>query len=236
MKLSKITIPSCVDCKNNSKIFCALSINEKENLSKNKGGNFYKKGQAIFYEGNHSNGLYCIYKGKVKLSKLGERGKEQVVRFARTSDIIGYRALLSNEPYQATAVALEDCHVCHLSKEKFKELMCSNSNLSWNVMRLLSRDLKFAENHLINVAQKTVVERIAETLIVLKTTFGFLEDGKTLDVSLSRTEIADVAGTTTETTIRTLSNLAQEGYIDLDRKFIRILNLEGLIILAGIYD
>jgi CRP/FNR family transcriptional regulator, polysaccharide utilization system transcription regulator len=236
MKKIAIQIPLCVNCKNESSIFCALSAEEKGELSENKGSNFYKKGQTIFYEGNHSNGLYCIYNGKVKLTKLGEDGKEQVVRFGKTADILGYRALLSNEPYQATATAVEDCQICHLSRDKFMELIHDNPKLSWNTMQLLSKDLRSAEQHLINIAQKTVKERIAEALILLQSTFGFLDDNKTLDIVLTRSEIADIAGTTTETTIRTLAELNKEGLIYLKGKAIKILNLKELTRTAGIYD
>ena len=111
-------VSACSKCKNDNKIFCSLSEAEKNFLSINKGRNFYKKGQVIFYEGNHSNGLFCIHEGKVKLTKLGENGKEQVVRLSKTGDILGYRALLSSEPYHATARAIEDSEMCFLSKEK----------------------------------------------------------------------------------------------------------------------
>jgi len=229
-------IPSCSECGNKSSIFCALSKDEKDELSTNKGSNYYKKGQAIFYEGNQSHGLYCVYKGKVKLSKLGENGKEQVIRFAKTADILGYRSLFSNEPYQATATALEDSYICHLSKDKFMGLMKENTSLSWNTMQLLSNDLKSAEQHLINIAQKTVKERIAEALLLLQTTFGFMEDNKSINVILTRSEIADIAGTTTETTIRTLAVLSNEGFIELKGKRIIIPNVITLTRVAGIYD
>jgi len=229
-------IPSCSECGSKSSIFCALSKDEKDELSTNKGSNYYKKGQAIFYEGNQSHGLYCVYKGKVKLSKLGEKGKEQVIRFAKTADILGYRSLFSNEPYQATATALEDSYICHLSKDKFMGLMRENPSLSWKTMQLLSNDLKSAEQHLINIAQKTVKERIAEALLLLQATFGFMDDNKSIDVILTRSEIADIAGTTTETTIRTLAILNTEGHIDLKGKRIIISDVISLTRVAGIYD
>ncbi len=236
MSRTTTKIPTCSECNNQSSIFCSLSKDEQNELSINKGSNFYKKGQAIFYEGNQSHGLYCIFKGKIKLSKLGENGKEQVVRFAKTSDILGYRSLFSNEPYQATATALEDSYICHLSKEKFMALLRDNPKLSWSTMQLLSNDLKSAEQHLINIAQKSVKERIAEALLLLYATFGFLDDEKSLNIVLTRSEIADVAGTTTETTIRTLALLNTEGLIDLKGKRIIIPNISNLTRIAGIYD
>ena len=235
MKEGHLQIPSCEDCTNDSKIFCALSKVERSTLSENKGSNYYKKGQNIFYQGNYSHGLYCIYSGKVKLSKLGEDGKEQVVRFAGSGDILGYRALLSNEPYQATATAMEDCFVCHLSKENCMALIAQNSELSLNIIRQLTKDLRTAELHLINLAQKTVKERISESIFHLHETFGFAEDGKTLNVTLSRSDIADVAGTTTETAIRTLSQLNKEGVIDLKGKTIIINDLKKLAQEASVF-
>lgn len=237
MKRSNFEMPSCNDCEvQGDGIFCSVSAESKDMLSEKKGDNFYKKGQTIFYEGNHANGLYCIYDGKVKLSKLGDDGKEQIVRFAKTSDILGYRSLLSDEPYHATATAMEDCHVCLLSKEKFMKLMENDPKLSLSVVQLLSKDLRSAEQLLIDIAQKSVKERIAEALVLLKNTFGCLEDGETLSVTLTRSEIADIAGTTTETTIRTLAQLSDNGLIELLGKRIRIIDFNKLVSQAAIYD
>jgi len=237
MKRSAVDIPSCSECDiEGNGILCALSNDSKDFLSERKGDNFYKKGQAIFYEGNHANGLFCIYDGKVKLSKLGDDGKEQIVRFAKTSDILGYRSLLSDEPYHATATAMEDCHVCLLSKDKFMQLMEKDPKLSLSVVQLLSKDLRGAEQLLIDIAQKSVKERIAEALLLLKNTFGYLEDGKTIGASMTRSEIADIAGTTTETTIRTLAQLSKDGLIELKGKKIIIKDFPRLVSEASIYD
>ena len=236
MKQSNVEIPTCTGCEHKSGgIVCALSSDSKEVVEKNKGDNFYKKGQAIFYEGNHASGLFCIYSGKVKLSKLGENGKEQIVRFANTTDILGYRSLLSNEPYHATATAMEDSHVCHLSKEKLLQQMEADPKLSLDIVKLLSKDLKSAEQLLVDIAQKTVTERISEALLLLHKTFGFDADGKTLAVTLTRSEIADIAATTTETTIRTLAQLSSSGLLALAGKKIKILDLKGLSSEASLY-
>ena len=237
MKRVPVDIPTCADCNiEGDGILCALSNESKNFISERKGDNFYKKGQAIFYEGNHANGLYCIYDGKVKLSKLGEDGKEQIVRFAKTADILGYRSLLSDEPYHATATAMEDCYICLLSKDKFMQLMEKDPKLSLSVVQQLSKDLRSAEQMLIDIAQKSVKERIAEAILLLKNTFGYLADGKTLAASLTRSEIADIAGTTTETTIRTLAQLCKDGVIELKGKKISIKDFQRLVSEASVYD
>lgn len=236
MKRSMIDIPACNQCHNTEGILCGLTEEDQTFLSDRKGDNFYKKGQAIFYEGNFANGLFCIHNGKVKLSKLGEDGKEQIVRFAKSGDILGYRSLLSNESYHATATAMEDSHICLVSKDKFNATIEKNSKLSINLIQLLSKDLRSAEQLLIDVAQKSVKERVSEALVLLCNTFGFLEDDKTIDVSLKRSEIADIAATTTETAIRTLAQLSNDGLIELSGKSIIIQDFKGLVREACIYD
>lgn len=237
MRRLKSEIPDCVNCLNKgNSIICSLSTDSKSTLTKGKGENFFKKGQVIFYEGNHVNGLFCVFDGKVKLSKMGESGKEQIVRFAKTGDILGYRSLLSNDSYKATATAMEDSWVCVISKEQFNKAMVNDSNLAVSILRLLSNDLKNAEHQLVNLSQKSVLERMSEAIILLDNNFGREEDGLTLNVNLTRSELADIAGTTTETAIRTLAQLKEEGTIDLGEKKIRIIDLKNLIRIAGLQD
>jgi CRP/FNR family transcriptional regulator len=229
-------IPSCVDCKNENKVFCALSQCDRSNISEDKGSNFYHKGQTIFYEGNHAHGLYCIYKGKVKLTKTSESGREQIVRFAQTGELLGYSSLLSGKNYQVTAIALEDCHICHLSKSRMLETMESNFQFSQSVIELLMSDLRFVENRLISSSQKNVLARVAETLVLLRTTFGEKESNKSIDVYLSRAEMAEMTGTTVESFIRSLAQLTKEELIAMDKRSIVIKDVEGLLEVAGIVD
>jgi CRP/FNR family transcriptional regulator, polysaccharide utilization system transcription regulator len=233
-----IEVPSCTHCKGrkNNHLFCNLSKNDLDKLSEDKGDNFYKKGQVIFYEGNRGHGLFCIYKGKVKVHKLGEDAKDQIVRFANEGDVLGYRSLLGNEPYNATATALEDCIICYVPKSKFLEVLENNNDLSFRTIRMLTNDLKESEKKILNITQKPVLERISESLIILKEKFGFAEDGKTLDVSLTRREIGDLSGVTTETTIRTLSELNKKGVINLNGRSIEIINMGQLLAIANLSD
>ena len=229
-------IPSCVNCGNENSMFCCLPTNELEKLNVNKSNNYFKKGQVIFYEGNYPHGMYCINKGKVKISKLGDEGKEQIVRFAGEGELLGYRSALSNESYKATATAMEECYICHIPKDKFSEVLNNNSKFSLEIIKLLSNDLKKSEQNLLNISQKPVKERIAETLLNLKKRFGYEEDGKTLCMTLTRREIGDIAATTTETTIRTLSSFDKEGIIRLEGKKIEVLDIDKLIRTASLFE
>ena len=234
--MKSFQIPPCTECKNKNKLFCGLSNDDKDYLSENKGSNVFKSGQTIFYEGNQPHGLFCIYKGKVKLSKLGADGKEQIIRFSGKGEVLGYRALLSETSYNATATAIEDCEICHISKSAFMSSLSKNSSLAFNVIQLLSDNLKESENKLMAVTQKSVKERVAQALLMLKARFGLEDDKATLPVILTRREIGEIACITTETTIRTLSEFKKQKLIELNQKKIKIIDMNRLISMARIDD
>ena len=231
-------ISSCTECKNrkHNQLFCHLSQNELGMISVDKSEKFFAKGKIIFQEGSRGNGLFCIHKGKVKLYKSGRKGKEQIVRLAKEGEVLGYRSLLSNEQYSASAAAIENTVLCFIGKNQFLEILQQNQNLTLETFQLLSRDLKESEKKIVNITQKTVTERIAEALLILKEKFGLDQDEMTLNATLSRREIGDIAGVTTETTIRTLSILNKEGIVNLKGKRIKFLQMKKLLNLASLQD
>jgi CRP-like cAMP-binding protein len=234
---TKHEYPTCQFCKTRgASIFCDMASDEVEEINVNKGANHYSKGQNIFQQGFRPQGIYCINKGKIKITKNGDRGKEQIIRLAKEGDIIGYRALMSGENYSASAYALDDAIVCQIPKSTFFEIMQRNPSLTHKMIFLLTHDLKVAEQKITELAQKPVRERLAETLIMLKQTYGFEKDNKTLDVTLSREDIANIVGTATESIIRLLADFKQEKLIDLAAKKIVILNLPKLLNVANISD
>jgi len=198
--------------------------------------NVYKRGQVVFHEGSHPFGVYCISSGKVKLSHLGDDGKEQIIRLLKLGDITGYRALLSGDRYGASAIVLEDAHVCFIPKEIFIDVLKNDAGLAFEMMKLLSNELHRAELQLTHLAQKPVRERLAETLLFIKDTYGFEQDGITLNVRFSREEIANLVGTATESTIRLLSEFRKDGMVELDGKKIKILQQKELERTANLQD
>jgi CRP/FNR family transcriptional regulator len=230
-------IPICDECRSRVKsIFCDLSDDQLNELSIEKSCSVYKKGQIIFSEGNRPAGLYCINSGRVKVYQTGEDGREQILRLAKEGDIIGYRALIGGDVYSASATALEDSVICFVPRIKFFELLRVNSELSNRLLKLLSHDLKEAEHRLVGLAQKPVRERMAETLLTLKQFYGTQEDGQTINATLTREEIANFAGTVTETAIRVLSDFKNEKLITLSGRKIKILDTKGLLRAAHIYE
>jgi CRP/FNR family transcriptional regulator, polysaccharide utilization system transcription regulator len=227
----------CANCdKRGDSIFCCMHGAALDEVSDSKTCSVYRKGQVLFNEGGHPFGVYCVNKGKIKVSIIGDEGKEQIVRLAKDGDVLGYRSMLASERYNATATALEDSQVCFIPKDVFLAALKNESNLSFEVMKLLSSQLKEAEIKLTHLAQKPVRERLAETLLFLKETYGFEPNSEVLSVQLSREEIANLVGTATETAIRLLSELNKERVIELVGKKIRITNLKALVRAANLND
>jgi CRP/FNR family transcriptional regulator, polysaccharide utilization system transcription regulator len=226
---------SCAYCKlNQHSIFADLSQEEADELSKHKSCSSAKKGQIIFSENGLPMGLFCINKGKIKLSTTGPDGKEQILRLVKDGDILGYRSLVSNDRYHCTATAIEDCDFCFIEKDYFLNLMFTNPKLCVSIFTRISDDLKNAEDHIVSLSQKNVRERMAEALLFFKATYGFEADGETLNVQFSREEIADFVGTSTESAIRLLSEFNHDKIIELRGKRIKITNLDKLVRTANL--
>ncbi|MFB6455927.1 Crp/Fnr family transcriptional regulator [Chitinophaga sp. Hz27] len=229
--------PSCEKCKDRfASIFCKADHSNLEQIDAAKVCSSYKKGQVIFHEGAYPFGVFCINDGKIKLSHSGDDGREQIVRLVKAGDIMGYKALLSNERYTATATALEDSSICFIPKDLFLGILQKDASMSFEMMRILSSELRKAELKITHLAQKPVRERLAETLLFIRETYGLEPDGQTLNVRLSREEIANLVGTATESAIRLLSEFKKDGMIELDGKKIRLLDVPQIIRTANLHD
>ncbi|RLD80099.1 MAG: Crp/Fnr family transcriptional regulator [Bacteroidetes bacterium] len=226
-------IPACGDCHKINSVFSKLAKDELNILTYEKGCNFYKRGNIIYQERNRISGVYCISKGIIKLYKTGIDGREQIIRFAQKGDIIGYRSILSQELACTTAKVIEDAVLCFIPANLFFKLVKENSDFSMKIMRLSLKELGEANKFIIDIAQKTVRERLAEILILLKDTFS-LDNDHYLQVSLTREELANLVGTATESVIRLLSEFKSDKYIELNGRRIKILKIDVLKKLGGI--
>ena len=206
--------------------FSSLKALNKEELIKMaecKTSFTIKKGEQIFEEGVATNGIFCIKDGVCKLTKLSANGKDQIVKLVKPGELLGQRSMISDEPANLNAVALEDMEVCFIPKKEIMEFFTNNNQFSMNVMKSICGDLKDADDNMVSLAQKSVKERLAQTLNYLEDTFGKNEDG-TLKIQLSREELAGMIGTATESCIRLLSEFNKNGLIELVGKKIAILD------------
>ncbi|MEM0541037.1 Crp/Fnr family transcriptional regulator [Flavobacterium sp. j3] len=206
--------------------FSSLKVLTKDELHKMadcKTSYTIKKGQPIFEEGDITNGIYCIKEGVCKLSKLSSNGKDQIVKLVKSGDLLGQRSVISEEPANLSAVALEDMEVCFIPKNEVIQFFTENNKFSMDVMKNICGDLKEADDIMVAMAQKSVKERLAGTLIYLEETFGIEKDGL-LRLQLSREELAGMIGTATESCIRLLSEFNKSGLIQLIGKKIKIID------------
>ena len=179
------------------------------------------------------NGFYCVQKGIIKIYKTGFDGKEQIIRFAKNGDIIGYRSVLSNEPACTTTEVLEECIVCHIPASTLFNLVKTNGNFAVELMKLTCKELGEANSYITDIAQKTVRERLAEILLLLEEDFGANEQG-VLSLSLTREDLSNIVGTATKSIIRLLSEFKSDLLIELNGRKIKILDKPGLKIIASI--
>ncbi len=233
----KFTNPDCLNCqsRSNSLLSCCKA-SELSHLSETKSCFAYKKGQLIFHEGGKPTGLFCINSGKIKIAKLGSDGKEQIVRLAKPGDVIGYRALMADSNYSASAVALEDAVICFIPRSQFLELISQNVDFASGLMKLISNALGEAEERMVQMAYKPVRERLAEALLLLQKTYKQSEGEDQFTISISREDLASIVGTAKETTIRLLSEFKEEGLIITKGSSITILDQEKLYKISHLYD
>lgn len=205
----------------------ALTKEELVRISGCKTSKIIKKGEVIFEEGDMLNGIFCVKDGICKLSKLSANGKDQIVKLVVKGDLLGQRSLIGNESANLSAVALNDMEVCFIPKSEIIDDLQKNSNFSMDMLQQMAHDLRDSDNVIVNMAQKSVKQRLAETLLYVHEHFGNNEDGY-LNVVLSREDYANIVGTATESAIRILSQLKKEGLISTSGKQIRIEDAKAL--------
>ena len=215
-----------------STCFSDLMPDDIGELVEKKISTVYKKGQTIFYEGMMPTGIYCLHSGKIKISKRGNDGKEQIVRFVLEGGLLGIRSLMGGRKYSASATTLEESVVCYIDQKTFFKLTTKYPHISQCVMTLICALLEEAEAKMTSLAQKPVRERLAEGLLILDELFngegGCKADEEKHALSLSREDLANLVGTATETVIRLLSDFKDEKFIEIEGRKVILLDKEGL--------
>ena len=183
----------------------SLSNDELVRISNCKISRIVKKGEFIFEEGDTLKGIYCIREGICKLTKLSSNGKDQIIKLVVKGELLGQRSLINDESVNLSAVALNDMELCFIPRAEIMNDLHDNPEFSFDLLKQMAQGLKEADNLIVNMAQKSVRQRLAETLIYINNSFGIKSDG-TLSVLLSREDFANIIGTATESTIRVLSH------------------------------
>ena len=214
-------------------LFKKLTEDEFTRLNYEKTCSIYKKGTIIYREGSRLTGFFCVTRGIVKIFKTGIDGKEQIIRFAKKGEIIAYRSLLSQELACTTAKVIDEAALCHIPYQTLLYLIQSNWQFSHHMLQIVCRELREANDYITDIAQKTVRERLAEVLLLLKDNFD-LDNQNTLQISLTREELANMVGTATESVIRLLSEFKSDKLIELHGRKIKFLDITTLTKVANL--
>lgn len=185
--------------------------------------NKYKKKQEIYTEGNHPTKLYFLIKGKVKAYKINEEGKEIVTELYTGGDFVGYVALLEGTTYKDTAMTIEDSEIAIIPKEDFDELINKNPLIAKKFIQLLAHNVSEKENYLLRLAYNSLRKKVADALIILLDKFQAKNPDEQI-IDISRENLATIAGTATESLIRTLTDFKNEKIIDIKDGRITVLN------------
>lgn len=212
----------------NEFISSAKGMDDLKKLSEEKReARIFKKKESIYREGGYPNGIYFVSKGKIKTFRTHDLGKEYITGLHKQGDFFGYLALMEESKYTDSAEALENSEVYFIPKEDFFSLVYKNAEVSKKFIRMLSDNLEERETQLVNLAYNSVRKRIAEGLVSLHNRYKEKERTD-FSISVSREDLANIAGTATESAIRVLSDFKEEGLIDIRGGTITILNYDKL--------
>jgi len=218
----------CSACKN-EKCFVKLGCFGEwlNKISSGKNQYWCKKGSYIFREGEPVYGIHFIQEGGVKIVTTSLHGREQIVRLAKEGQILGHRGL-GRTYYYFNAVALKDTLVCLIENELFYEACMNCPKFAYNLIFFYASELRRAELRVKYQAQMNIREKVAMAFVYSYEIFGMNPETKTMNISLSRQDLADIAGTTAEQVTRQLSDFENEKLIARNKRVIKLLNMKGL--------
>lgn len=199
-----------------------------EKLTESKVINHYKKKQRIYSESNHPHSLYYLNSGKIRTYKINENGKELTISLYNAGDFFGYNALFENSVYKENAETLEESEIGTIGRQDFEILINNNKKVAQKFIKLLAHNVSEKEEQLINLAYNSLRKRVADAIITLSKKYK--EEGNAdFMIHISREDLAHIAGTTTESLIRTLSDFKSEKLIEAEAGYVRVLNEKKLL-------
>jgi CheY-like chemotaxis protein/CRP-like cAMP-binding protein len=190
--------------------------------------NSYRKKQKIYSEGNHPHSLYYLNSGKIRTYKINDYGKELTISLYNAGDFFGYNALLENTAYKETAETLEESEVSVIDRQDFEVLVNNNKEVAQKFIKLLANNISEKEEQLISLAYNSLRKRVADAILTLLKKYKE-ENQEEFIIHISREDLAHIAGTTTESLIRTLSDFKNEKLIEAEAGYVKVLNEKKLL-------
>lgn len=198
-----------------------------EKLTNSEIINRYKKKQRIYSEGNHPHSLYYLNSGKIRTYKINDSGKELTTSLYNAGDFFGYNALLENTPYKESAETLEESEISIIGRDDFEILVNNNKVVAQKFIKMLAHNVSEKEEQLINLAYNSLRKRVADALLTLLNKYK-KENAPDFTIHISREDLAHIAGTTTESLIRTISDFKSEKLIEAEAGYVKIINEKKL--------
>ena len=218
---------TCLNCNiQENELFRTLNYAQINHLNNTKTCVVLKNKNIIFNEGSAVTSAYCIRTGKIKLYSTGIDGKKQIIQILKKGNIIGLTDLLKQNNHELTAETLEDSIICRIDKTSFLKLLNSMPVLKDNVASLLSNEISILTKEITNITQRSVRQRLAYIILILND----LYENK---ITMSRQDIADYVGASTENIIRELSSFKKENLIQIERNIILVKSQNKLKIIAS---
>lgn len=225
-KTSSIVISEIMDDLN--PISSLLTEEQVEELKDNLSIQKFKKNEIMYKEGDVPQYFHCLISGKVKVYKDGVGGRTQIIRVIKPVEFFGYRAFFANQNYVTAAAAFEATTLCLIPMELVSKWTSTNLKLALYFIKLLAVELGSSDQRTVNLTQKHIRGRLAESLLFLKECYGLEEDGATISIYLSREDLANLSNMTTSNAIRTLSAFANEKLVAIDGRKIKLIDEEKI--------
>ncbi len=217
-----------------SAIWNVLTEEEKDYILENSYVQRFRKNEIIKCEGEKPTHMMALLRGKVKVYKDGVGTRSQIIRMLKPFEHFGYRAIITDETYNTSVCAFEASEVFMVKRDAFLTLLRSNSEFCYRFLVDLATDLGVSDTRSVNLTQKHIRGRLAEALLSLRKSYGYEEDESTINMYMSREDLANLSNMTTSNAIRTLSNFSTESIISIDGRKIKILDEERLIKISRI--
>ncbi len=208
-----------------SLIFSSLNENELVELSRLASERSFKPEEFVFWEGDAPDYFYTVAEGRIKILKYSSSGKEFIIAFFGPGEMFGEVAVFEGKPYPASAQAVADTKILGIKKDDFLSFLAGRPQIALDIINILGGRLRDAQSRLKDLAGERAEQRLARTLLMLSSKLG-------PTLPFTRQEIADMAGTSTETAFRVTTQLKDSSIIRSVRGKIIILDETKLRLLS----
>ena len=211
-------------------LFSGLASAELRRLGELVDTDLREQGEAIYRVADLSDRIYVLKSGTIKLTRTSADGKELILYYVRPGEVFGETAITGQELRNGTATVVEDAFICSIRSDDLEGYLGRNPGLALELSRIISRRKQKIENRVIDLVSKDVRTRLAQALSELVTDFGCAEErGTLIDLPLTQSDLAQLVGSTRETTSTIFNEFRRDGWVDSEGRSIWVLDPEALI-------